>query len=299
MPRRISPSQFRSKVRQAQSKLRQAAQKQKQAVDRLNRDIRSYNQKQRRAVDDYNRKARTHNGRVRSNRRRLEQELAKLRSASNRPTRGRIVVSAERVHTAFTRVEEREQAGVRYPEALLALFENETANSLHAANVFDGGEAAADAELAALQQTSIAGELRVFSPDLDQRWRGALFALNPQNPDAARHFCTSARECVVVALDVAAPDEVVKQELPNYDTTDDGRVTRRSKLRYLLRRQGVDDAAAEDFMNEDVDDILELFRVFNDGTHGSAGRFNLHELVAVKRRVESGIQFLHQLAGAA
>ena len=48
-------------------------------------------------------------------------------------------------------------------------------------------------------------------------------------------------------------------------------------------------------MNEDVEDILGLFRVFNDGTHGAAGRFDLDELVAVKERAESGIRFLHHL----
>lgn len=58
-----------------------------------------------------------------------------------------------------------------------------------------------------------------------------LYALNPQNPDAARHFCTSARECIVKILDVAAPDDVVVQRLPNPQWTDDGKLTRRSKLR--------------------------------------------------------------------
>ena len=52
----------------------------------------------------------------------------------------------------------------------------------------------------------------------------------------------------------------------------------------------------EEFVNEDVEDILKLFRMFNDGTHGAAGRFDLNELVAVKQRAESGIRFLHYLA---
>jgi len=62
---------------------------------------------------------------------------------------------------------------------------------------------------------------------------------------------------------------------------DDGRLMRRSKLKYLLVRKGLADDAVEEFVNEDVEDILRLFRVFNDGTHGAAGRFSLDELVAV------------------
>jgi len=182
-----------------------------------------------------------------------------------------------------------------YPEPLYALPEDEAANSLRAANVIDGGEAAEAEEVEALQATSLGGELDAFSPDLAGRWGGALFALNPRNPDAARRFCTSARECIVTALDIASPDDVVKRELASCEFMDDGRLMRRSKLKYLLVRKGLADDAVEEFVNEDVEDILRLFRVFNDGTHGAAGRFSLDELVAVKQRAESGIRFLHTL----
>ena len=123
--------------------------------------------------------------------------------------------------------------------------------------------------------------------------------MSPENPDAARQFCTSARECIVKMLDVAAPDDVVMRELPSFTKTDDGRLTRRSKLKFLLVRQGLVDDAVEEFVHEDVEGILGLFRVFNDATHGEAGRFDLNELVAVKQRAESGIQFLAELASYA
>lgn len=61
-------------------------------------------------------------------------------------------------------------------------------------------------------------------------------------------------------------------------------------------RKGLVDDDVEEFVNQDVEDILGLFRVFNDGTHGESGRFDLNELVAVKERAESGIRFLHRLA---
>lgn len=301
MARRISSSQFRSQVRQLQSKLRQAANKQKQAIDRYNREVRAHNQrvranqqKRKRAIDDHNRAVRNHNAKVRSNRQNLEEELRKLKRLASSPPQ-RVTVSAQRVHTAFVRVEQRRAAGAVYPEELYALFEGEAGNSLRAANAIDGGEAAEAAEVQTLQATSLGGELEAFSPDLARRWGGALFALNPQNPDAARHFCTSARECIVTALDIAAPDDLVKRELESCEYTDDGRLKRRSKLKYLLVRKGVIDSTVEDFVNADVEDILRLFRVFNDGTHGAAGRFDMNDLVVVKQRAESGIRFLYEL----
>jgi hypothetical protein len=41
-----------------------------------------------------------------------------------------------------------------------------------------------------------------------------------------------------------------------------------------------------------VDDVMKLFRVFNDATHGDAGVFDLNALRALKQRVEGAITFL-------
>ena len=38
--------------------------------------------------------------------------------------------------------------------------------------------------------------------------------------------------------------------------------------------------------------VLQLFREFNDGTHGTAGRFSLDQLSAIKTRVEHAVEFL-------
>ena len=37
---------------------------------------------------------------------------------------------------------------------------------------------------------------------------------------------------------------------------------------------------------------MQLFRIFNDGTHGLAGTFDFLQLNAIKKRVEDGIMFL-------
>ena len=47
-----------------------------------------------------------------------------------------------------------------------------------------------------------------------------------------------------------------------------------------------------DFADEDINNILELFHVLSDGTHGAAGRYEFDKLLQVKKRVEQGINFL-------
>jgi hypothetical protein len=39
-----------------------------------------------------------------------------------------------------------------------------------------------------------------------------------------------------------------------------------------------------------------LFRVFNDGTHGDAGAFDLPSLHALRGRVEGAVRFLSAIA---
>ncbi len=39
-------------------------------------------------------------------------------------------------------------------------------------------------------------------------------------------------------------------------------------------------------------DVLELFTVFNQGTHGPAGRFSIGQLTVMRKRVEESILFL-------
>ena len=56
------------------------------------------------------------------------------------------------------------------------------------------------------------------------------------------------------------------------------------------------DPAFEDFVDKDIDNIIELFGVFNEGTHGEAGKFDLPKLVSLKRRVEGAIVFVTSIA---
>lgn len=52
----------------------------------------------------------------------------------------------------------------------------------------------------------------------------------------------------------------------------------------------------EDFVEENIKNVLALFGEFNGGTHGTAGRFGLDQLQALKARVEDAIRFIHRIA---
>jgi hypothetical protein len=57
--------------------------------------------------------------------------------------------------------------------------------------------------------------------------------------------------------------------------------------------QASDELAA--FADADVVEVIELFKVFNDGTHGEAAVFNHEHLRLIRARVEGAITFLHAL----
>jgi Predicted pPIWI-associating nuclease len=282
MVRRITPSQFQSKMRQAQSKIRQAESKYKQAVNNLNQDIRTYNSK-----------VRAHNARVRANRDRLQREIQKLERNSTKTQYTLLRTSVTTVQRSYVNLEYRAESNA-YDERFdrfLDLSEREAANSAAVMNVLDG-DPAEDQSTSPPLTSPIDEILQVISQDVHDRWQGALFALNPQNPDAARHFCTSARELLTEILERFARDDDVIAAIPDCDRTESKRPTRRAKIRFFFYRQGIVDEAATSFVEDDMENVVQLFRVFNDGTHGSSGKFTHVQLLAIRERVEDAVSFL-------
>jgi len=278
------------------SKLRQAQQKRRQAISKVNSAIRKFNSTQKRAVVDRNRKARARNARARANQQRVKQELRRLNSRLPTTTTrfSTLRVSVQTVHDAYGCYEEQVGADTDHPlhAELLDLAEREDANSLGVMNALLDDDTDTHASSGALQETSIVDELLSISSDLDQRWRGAVFALNPTNPDACRHFCSSAREVFTKMVHLKTPDAEVLRALPSCEVTDRGRPTRRSRIQFVLGEKGMNTESLEEFVERDITNILELFDVLNSGTHGDAGKYSLPKLVAIKTRVEQGLLFL-------
>lgn len=295
----MTPAQFKSAMQKAQRDVQRA-------VDNYNREARAYNTRVKRAADDHNRevrnynaKVRAHNQRVESQRRRLNQEIRRLQSRPTTTTFSVVRSSTTTFIDAYSRAEARLSGHTGLTRRYLDMASDEAANSVYLLNALDGdGDPEEDMTVEELAAPSLDQELGRFGADLVNRWTGALFALSPANPDAARHFCTSAREVVISILDVSAPNDAVVREVPDCEMFDRNSPTRRSKVRYLLRRKGIASDELADAVSGDVDNVLSLFRVFNEGTHGHAGRFTMTELTAIRTRVESAVSFLAELTAA-
>lgn len=308
MARKVTPAQFRSMMQQQQRKRKQAIEKYnrevrqynqavKRDVAKVNREIATHNQKAKRDINRYNSEVRAHNSRVRANRSRLQTELRRLKARTNSSSYINLQTSVRTVVSTYQAVEQREASGHfrEIDNDILEYAERETANSVGVMNaLLDSGEREVESNNEI--DEGVLSYLASVSSEIVDRWRGALFSLNPNNPDAARHFCTSAREVLTHILDVGAPNQIVKASIENVDLTPNGTPTRRAKIMYMLHKCGVSDEALTEFILADISDVVDLFQVFNAGTHGSAGKFTLHQLSALKARVEGAFGFLARLS---
>ena len=287
MVRRVTPSQFKSMVRQAE-------QKRRQAIDKYNREVKNYNRNLKQAVDTYNREVRTHNTRVRADRQRLRYELTRLANKRVTIPLATFSTSVAAVQTTYERLEHA-ASGSRYDAGyneILDLSEREAANTAGLMNSLLDDSDPSNESLTSLPDSPLTPILSAVSADFGDRWRGAIYSLNPLNPDAARHFCSSAREIIAGILDTKAPDDIVAASMPGCERTKQGTPTRRTKIRYFLHKKGMNQEELEDFVEADMNNIVDLFQIFNKGTHGSSSAFTRSQLQAIRKRSEDGIMFL-------
>jgi hypothetical protein len=260
------------------------------AQSKMRREVRKYNS----SVRQYNQAIRRHNAKVTHNRARINRELRKLSASS---VSNKYTISVRTLNTTYRQVSAHYDAldsPTQFEDLFYSNVEQENANSIATANALDNHSE--EIATAPLNDTAITHQLEYFSLDLDKRWKGALYSLSPANPDAARHFCTSSREIFTDLLELKASDKDVFSEYPDCEKTDRGNATRRWKIKYLLSKKGIVNKDAEDFVEEDIANILELFHTLSGGTHGEAGKYDKVKLLSVKKRVEDGIIFLSNIA---
>lgn len=316
----MTPSEYNNWVRQQQNVQREAIRRYNQEVDRFNRanraaaekyardhnrEVDRVNQHNKRVVDDYNRRVRQknqnaaaavskYNSAVRAYNAQVERDrqrrISALRAISS-PRYVEVRQSTFELSERFDRVER--SAGATSYADLLALSEKEASNSAAVAEALVADDPKAPESA---QDTGILEYLAGFSQDLCDRWRGALFSMSPSNPDAGRHFCTSVREIFSEILDNWADNDDVREANPSCELTPNGTPSRRAKIRYLLNRKGADSPEMLGFVEKDIDDIVQLFHVFNEATHGSAGKHGFAKLQSIRQRVEGGIMFLAAVA---
>ena len=277
---KFSASHFKSQIRQAQRKAeRQLKNELNQASRKIERDI--------------NREIHNYNSKMQHNRQIVLRELKKLQTHSTMTIRSSYTISLDAMQKHYVTIGNVYQNESLTPqqEYILNLIEQEQANGLITANIVENNDFPAENT----DDIEIGAKLQHVSDDLNNRWKGAVFAINPQNPDAARHFCTSAREIFTEFIELKAPDEAVFQYNPNCQKTNQGNATRREKIKYMMRNSNMDESVIS-FAESDITNILELFHVLSDGTHGPAGRYSYQNLLQVKKRVEQGIYFLCEIS---
>ena len=275
----------RMKISQLNSKMKQIQNKTNQQLKRIQRDTeRQIKKETTKMINDYKKN-------IRKNYQKLQKELNRFNNSQHMTTKYTISVrnlnsSYEKVNATYNQLN-----STTKEKEIFDYIEQENVNNLTVANALISSEAEDDIDTE-LQDNVIGNQLKKLSDDLNNRWLGAIFALNPHNPDATRHFCSFTREIFTEIFDKYAKDKEVFSVFPDCDKTDRGNATRKSKIKYFLYKKGIDIKNATEFIDNDIDNILELYHILSDGTHGEAGRYSIIQLKAIKKRVEDGINFL-------
>lgn len=275
----------RVSVSRLKSKMRSSINKYNREVKKIERDI---NQK----IRNYNTAVKQYNHNLRKNQAKIKSELQKFQRNSTIRIKTDYEISVINVNQCYNNLilkynfHENDSYSV-----LLEKIEEENANNLEVANAILYDEEMNNIEYS-LEDNKLSNKLCSISKDLDDRWRGAIFSLNPANPDATRHFCTSTREIFIQIIDIMAKDDEVERAFPNCEKTKNGTVTRRDKIKFLLYNKGVNESDIEDFVHTDIENILSLLYELNGGTHGNVGKYSINQLKSIKKRVENGLNFL-------
>jgi len=310
----MTPQQYKRMIDEYNRKVRQYNDQVKRNIENHNRDVKRYYDQVNKNVNDYNREVQRvnnenkrrinkHNNEVQQFNNSQRQNLARAIQKFNQPT---IITYDTRTSTYKTFVQTLEN---RY--SILENYTNrnqiensnllvdypiqETSNSIQLYNSLIGKDPGDYLNPDTLQITEVEKRLYSVSSELGKRWAGAIYSLNPSNPDASRHFCTSVREIFIQLLDKKAPDEKVLLKFPSC-SLHEGKPARREKIKFILATKSIISQPMVDFIDADVDELLSFFRTLNDGTHGSAGTFTVQQLLKMKKRAEDSILFMTALS---
>ena len=270
MAKKINMTKFRSQMNKLQREAKRAERKIKQNINNFNREVREYNSN------------------VRRNRNKILRELNRIQSTNTLNTE--YYTSVQLVHNTYTKVNELYNKGIVDDELFNAI-ENENANSLELGNVVLNKSEIEDSE-ESFNELNISDKLIKISPDLNNRWKGALFSLSPDNPEAARHFCTSTREILKVLIDDGIKDKDVINNNPKCEKTKNGTPTRREKIKYVMSKKGISSELIIEFTDNNIENIVSLINELSNGTHGHSNKYSLNQLKLFRKRFEDSINFV-------
>lgn len=270
MAKSFNMSQFRSQINKIQREARKAESQLKQSVNNYNRAVRQYNSN------------------VRSTKNKIQRELNRMESTYT--IRTDYSISTRVVHDVYTKVSNSYEKGC-IDENIFNAIENEDANNLELSNVVLNNYEVENSDIE-LDESNISAKLIKISTDLNNRWKGALFSLNPNNPEAARHFCTSTREILKVLIDDGIKDKDVVAANPQCEKTNNGTPTRKEKIKCAMNKKGISNELIIEFTNNNIENTVSLINELSNGTHGHANRYSINQLKSFKKRFEDSINFV-------
>jgi len=134
------------------------------------------------------------------------------------------------------------------------------------------------------------GKLNV---ELMRLLHGARQSLESTNPDKVRHFATSLRELFTHVLHTLSPDDQVKNWSNSPTHYDRGKPTRRARLLYICR--SLNHGPFSDFLEKDIDAVLEFLKLFQRGTHEITPTYTDIQLKMMLVRMESALRILLEI----
>jgi len=132
--------------------------------------------------------------------------------------------------------------------------------------------------------------LDLIDPKLKNLWNGAKEVIKSRGSDAPRHLSISLRELLTHVIHKLSPDENIRKwsTLPEHYHKD--RPTRKARLLYIYR--SVSFGPFSNFVEKDIEALLSLFDLFQEGTHSVTPPFSDEQLAMLLARTESALRFL-------
>jgi hypothetical protein len=127
--------------------------------------------------------------------------------------------------------------------------------------------------------------LRELNPDLINLLNGARYVLlDSKNPDRVRHFASSLRELFTHVLHQLAPNNKIKNWSTSSNYYHNGNPTRKARLLYICRE--LNNKPCLNFLNIDIESVLDLLDLFQSGTHKIKTELSEHQLNLMLMRME-------------
>ncbi len=133
--------------------------------------------------------------------------------------------------------------------------------------------------------------LAEVDPVFAKIWQGAILALASDNPERVRHFSASCRALLEYLLERFAPKQKLKRWSPTEVKFVNGKPERRTQLSYICRAFPETSGLVE-FTENDIDEVLATFNVYNRGIHGLDPSFTADEVDALETRTAQNLIFL-------